>query len=61
MSTMIRTTREELEAQRERLLEEVGMTDGQLAERAASYSLNSDELDVWHTIQGIDYLLDGDR
>lgn len=29
-------------------------------ERAATYSLSLRELDVWHTIEGLDYLLDGD-
>jgi hypothetical protein len=61
MTTMIRTTREQLLRQRAQLLEEIHMSYEQLRERAATYSLSSDELDVWHTIEGIDYLLEGDR
>lgn len=38
----------------------VNMSYEELAERAATYSLSMDELDVWHTIEGVDYLLDGD-
>ncbi|MEV7412883.1 hypothetical protein AB0O04_34185 [Streptomyces althioticus] len=60
MTTMIHTTREELQQQRGRLLAEVRMSYDELSRRAASYNLSSDELDVWHTIEGIDYLLEGD-
>ena len=60
MATLIHTTHEELQAQREQLLDEIGMTYETLRDRAAAYSLSSDELDVWHTIEGIDYLLEGD-
>lgn len=38
----------------------VHMSYEELAERAATYSLSLRELDVWHTIEGLDYLLDGD-
>ncbi|WP_329616333.1 hypothetical protein OG244_27725 [Streptomyces brevispora] len=61
MPTVIHRTRSELEAQRERLLAGVHMSYEELAERAATYSLSMDELDVWHTIEGVDYLLDGDN
>lgn len=60
MSTVIHKTPEQLREQRDRLLAEVGMTFEQLRDRAEVYSLSMDELDVWHTIGGIDYLLDGD-
>ncbi|MFE2497131.1 hypothetical protein [Streptomyces scopuliridis] len=60
MPTVIHKTREELEDQRARLLAEVQMSYEELAERAAVYSLSMDELDVWHTIEGLDYLLDGE-
>ncbi|MFJ2635995.1 hypothetical protein ACIO6U_29145 [Streptomyces sp. NPDC087422] len=60
MTTMIRTTAAELETQREQLLAEVHMTFEELRQRAESYSLSSNELDVWHTIEGIDYLLNGE-
>jgi hypothetical protein len=60
MPTVIHRTREELLEQRARLLEEVHMSDAELRERAETYSLSLDELDVWHTIEGLDYLLAGD-
>lgn len=61
MSPVIHMTREELAEQRERLLSELRMSYEQLKERAENYTLSSDELDVWHTIEGIDYLLEGDN
>ncbi|MFB4421220.1 hypothetical protein C5F59_009000 [Streptomyces sp. QL37] len=60
MPTVIHRTRGQLEEQRERLLAGVNMSYEELAERAAMYSLSMDELDVWHTIEGLDYLLEGD-
>ncbi|MGW3491960.1 hypothetical protein [Streptomyces sp. NPDC001054] len=60
MPTVIHKTRHEIEAQREELLERVRMSREELAERAATYSLSMTELDVWHTIEGLDYLLQGD-
>ncbi|MGW2844273.1 hypothetical protein [Streptomyces sp. NPDC001108] len=60
MPTVIHKTRGELEDQRERLLADVHMSYDELAERAATYSLSLRELDVWHTIEGLDYLLEGD-
>lgn len=60
MSPVIHATRDDLAAQREQLLAEVRLSYEELKERAENYSLSPDELDVWHTIEGIDYLLDGD-
>ncbi|MFJ4925327.1 hypothetical protein [Streptomyces sp. NPDC088736] len=60
MSTVIHKTPEQLREQRDSLLAEVRMTFEQLRDRAETYSLSMDELDVWHTIEGIDYLLAGD-
>ncbi|KIF67603.1 hypothetical protein HY68_01490 [Streptomyces sp. AcH 505] len=60
MPTMIHTTREELQDQRERLLGEIRLSFEELRERAGTYSLSADELDVWHTVEGIDYLLNGE-
>lgn len=60
MPTVIHRTRDELLEQRERLLAEVNMSYEELAERAATYALSMDQLDVWHTIEGLDYLLSGD-
>ncbi|MEU7377656.1 hypothetical protein [Streptomyces albidoflavus] len=59
MSTLIRRTPADLRAQRERLLAEVHMDYDELHERAAVHTLSARELAVWHTIEGIDYLLDG--
>lgn len=59
MSTLIRRTPENLRAQRERLLAEVHMDYDELSERAEAYTLSARELAVWHTVEGIDYLLDG--
>ncbi|MFD5027032.1 hypothetical protein [Streptomyces sp. NPDC058373] len=42
-------------AQRERLLAEVHMTADELRERAEA--LSARQLDVWHTVEGIHYLL----
>ncbi|WP_190078497.1 hypothetical protein [Streptomyces daghestanicus] len=61
MTTVIHKTPEQLREQRDRLLAETGMSYEQLRDRAEVYSLSLDQLDVWHTIEGIDYLLDGDR
>ncbi|RPK89401.1 hypothetical protein EES47_11280 [Streptomyces sp. ADI98-12] len=61
MRTMIRRTREDLLAQRARLLAEVHMTHDELQRRAESYTLSARELSVWHTTEGIDHLLAGDR
>lgn len=60
MPTVIHRTREQLEDQKANLLEQVGMTYEQLRDRAQVYSLSMDELMIWHTIEGIDYLLEGD-
>lgn len=60
MPTVIHRTRDELQAQRSQLLEEVHMSYEELRQRAETYSLSLDDLDVWHTIEGIDYLLDGE-
>lgn len=60
MSTVIHKTPEQLHDQRDSLLAEVRMSYEELRDRAGTYSLSMDELDVWHTIEGIDYLLDGE-
>ncbi|MER5982940.1 hypothetical protein [Streptomyces sp. NPDC001787] len=60
MPTVIHKTRDQLENRRAQLLADVNMSYEQLAERAAMYSLGMDELDVWHTIEGLDHLLEGD-
>lgn len=56
--TVIRRTPAELREQRARLIAESGLTYDQLAERA-SRALSPRQIDIWHTIEGIDYLLGG--
>ncbi|MFX4294502.1 hypothetical protein [Streptomyces bohaiensis] len=60
MPTVIRKTREQVVEQRERLLQEVGMSHEELRDRAETYTLTMDQLMIWHTIEGLDYLLEGD-
>ncbi|MFR9723360.1 hypothetical protein ACL02R_08305 [Streptomyces sp. MS19] len=60
MPPVIHRTRAQLEDQRTRLLGEVRMDYEELRERASTYTLSMHELDVWHTIEDIDYLLEGD-
>ena len=60
MPTVIHKTREQLQDQRARLLAEVHMSYDELRDRAEAYNVSPDQLDVWHTIEGIDYLLEGD-
>ncbi len=58
--TVIHRTREQLLKQRKQMLGSVHMSYEELRDRAETYSLSTEELDVWYTIQGIDYLLKGD-
>jgi hypothetical protein len=58
--TLIRRTPAQLRAQRAALLAEVGATYDLLAERAAVWALTPAELDVWHTVEDIDWLLGED-
>ncbi|WP_275558549.1 hypothetical protein [Streptomyces sp. 5-6(2022)] len=57
--TVIHRTPDQLRAQRARLLAEAGLSYEQLAERAGAWTLRLEQQDIWHTIEGIDYLLDG--
>ena len=57
MPTVIRMTRAEAEQLRAELLERAGVSYEQLRDQAAIYSLTMDQLMIWHTIEGIDYLL----
>lgn len=56
--TVIHRTPAELRAQRARLLAEAGLSYDQLAERAGAWALSPEQVDIWHTIEGIDYLLE---
>ncbi|MFJ1992985.1 hypothetical protein [Streptomyces asiaticus] len=57
--TVIHRTPAELRAQRARLIAESGLTYDQLAERTSTWTLSPELVDIWHTIEGIDYLLGG--
>ncbi|MEW2351459.1 hypothetical protein AB0904_27800 [Streptomyces sp. NPDC006684] len=58
--TLIRRTPAQLRAQRAVLLAEAGATYEHLAERAAVWALAPAELDVWRTVEDIDWLLGED-
>lgn len=60
MPTVIHLSREEAERQRADLLKRAGLSYEQLRENAAVYAVTMDQLMIWHTIQGLDYLLEGD-
>lgn len=57
MPTVIHMTREEALQQREELLQRAGLTYEQLRDQAAVYAVTMDQLMIWHTIEGLDYLL----
>ena len=57
--TVIHRTPDQLRAQRARLLAEAGLGEEELRERAAVWQLSLEKQDIWETIQGIDYLLEG--
>ncbi|MBC9719503.1 hypothetical protein H9Y04_44090 [Streptomyces sp. TRM66268-LWL] len=61
MPSVIFSTPAELRSERQALLGEVGRTYEDLSERAAAYHLTPDEMSVWETIEGIDFLLDEDE
>ncbi|MER5277752.1 hypothetical protein ABT025_18615 [Streptomyces sp. NPDC002809] len=56
---MTEKTPEELRSQRAQLIASTGMTETVLRERAAAFQLYPEHADVWATVEGIDYLLDG--
>lgn len=60
MTTVVEQTPEQLREWRARLLDQVRLTEEELAERAETYQLTADELSVWNTLQGIEYLSGGD-
>ncbi|MFE9003139.1 hypothetical protein ACFYOY_13500 [Streptomyces sp. NPDC007875] len=57
--TVIHQTPDQLREQRARLLAEAGLSYEQLRDRATTWTLSLEQQDIWTTIQGIDYLLDG--
>lgn len=61
MTTKVRNvTHEELLARRAEILHELGLTEGELAHKAATGGLVGTEWAAWSEIEGIDYLLAGD-
>lgn len=57
--TLERVTRHDAEEERQRLLQRLGWTEEDLAERAYSYQLTEEELRVWRRVQALDWLLKG--
>ncbi|WP_030848703.1 hypothetical protein [Streptomyces griseus] len=58
MPTVVDKTRDEVVQWRAHLLARTRLSAEELAERAETYQLNSEEMDIWQTIQGLDYLLE---
>ncbi|MFJ3283327.1 hypothetical protein [Streptomyces halstedii] len=56
---MTEKTPAELQAQRAQLIASTGLTEEVLRERAEAFQLYPEHMDVWRTVEGIDYLLDG--
>lgn len=57
LPVVITMTREEAQRQRADLLAQCRLSYEELRDRAAVHQLSMGELMIWHTIQGIDYLL----
>jgi hypothetical protein len=53
-------TRDELERRKRTILDRVGMTYDQLAERAERYALVGEEWSAWSELREIGFLLDDD-
>ncbi|MYR75102.1 MULTISPECIES: hypothetical protein [unclassified Streptomyces] len=54
---MTEKTPAELQAQRAQLIASTGLTEEVLRERAEAFQLYPEHMDVWRTVEGIDYLL----
>jgi len=54
---VLQVTREELEERKGQLLRSVGMTQEELTERAATYSLTGSQYEVLSRLEDIDFLL----
>jgi len=54
---MTEKTPEDLREQRARLIASTGLTEDVLRTRAEAFQLYPEHLDVWRTVEGIDYLL----
>ncbi|MEE1812636.1 hypothetical protein [Streptomyces sp. BE133] len=56
---MTEKTPAELQVQRAQLIASTGLTEAVLRERAEAFQLYPEHADVWATVEGIDYLLNG--
>ena len=56
---MTEKTPAELQAQRAQLIAFTGLAEDVLRERAEAFQLYPEHMDVWRTVEGIDYLLGG--
>ncbi|NJA56689.1 hypothetical protein [Streptomyces sp. NEAU-H3] len=54
---MTTKTPDELREQRAQLIASTGLTEAVLRERAEAFQLYPEHMDVWRTVEGIDYLL----
>ncbi|MFI8928239.1 hypothetical protein ACIG3E_11260 [Streptomyces sp. NPDC053474] len=61
MPTVVDMTRAEVEQWRSGLLAQTRLSYEELSARAELYQLSADEMDIWSTIQGLDYLLADDE
>jgi hypothetical protein len=57
---MTEKTPDELRAQRAQLIASTGLSEVVLRERAEAFQLYPEHLDVWRTVEGIDYFLNDD-
>jgi hypothetical protein len=57
MATVVGKSEDELRAEREALIQRAGMDETELRNRARSYQLTSEQMDILDAINGIDYLL----
>lgn len=60
MTHVHEVTRDELERRKRTILDRVGMTYDQLAERAERYALVGEEWSAWSELREIGFLLDDD-
>jgi hypothetical protein len=58
MATVIGRSADELRAERQALIRRAGIDEAELRNRASSYQLTSEQMDILDAINGIDYLLE---
>jgi hypothetical protein len=59
MATVISRSAQELKQERQHLLRRAGLSERELRDRAETYQLTSEQMDILDAIQNIDYLLNG--